>query len=239
MSHENVSEQGVFQAERLDELVETCPDCPSVQRARRQGVEFKGAQVPCADCGLRSAHHRAIYPLDIKPVFWSQLFSQTATVRFVTRKLGIANANGIKVTQLLPVLFAHNRRGLLARNKVPARILVVEDSPVNQKVISWMIEQAGHTCDVANNGLEALESLKHAPYSLVFIDLRTPVMDGFQTARQIRAAENNVPLIAFTSSPMSDDAERCADAGFTEFIAKPLSKLLLEKLLDRWLKVAS
>lgn len=121
-------------------------------------------------------------------------------------------------------------------------VLVVEDMPINQIVVTQMLNGIVEQLDFANNGLEALTKLKtHEDnyYELILMDCLMPVMDGYETTRRIRkreAGENNqhIPIIAMTANAMSGDKEKCLDAGMDEYISKPLIKDNLIGLLGRF-----
>jgi CheY-like chemotaxis protein len=106
------------------------------------------------------------------------------------------------------------------------RILVVEDNPVNQIVAVRLLEKLGHTVAVAGNGLEALETLDREAFDLVFMDVRMPVMDGFETSRAIRQKEsrtgNHLPIIALTAHALKGDEDRCREAGMDAYVSKPI-----------------
>ena len=107
----------------------------------------------------------------------------------------------------------------------PLRILVVEDNAVNQRVAMRLLERFGYRPDVAANGAEAVEAVLRQPYDLVFMDVQMPVMDGLEATRQIRRLHpdgTGPRIVAMTADAMSDDRERCLDAGMDDFIAKPV-----------------
>ncbi len=119
-----------------------------------------------------------------------------------------------------------------------ARVLLVEDNIVNQKVATRMLEKLGCGVDVAANGEEALHLLDIVEYTLVFMDCQMPVMDGFEATRAIRDAEgrhSHVPVIAMTAATMQGDRERCIDAGMDAHVSKPVSVSDLREVLDTWL----
>ena len=121
------------------------------------------------------------------------------------------------------------------------RILLAEDSPVNQRVASRMLEKLGATVDVAVNGLEALEMALAADYDLVLMDCQMPVMDGLEATRRLRTSgggRSQVPVAALTANAMTGDRERCLDAGMDDFLAKPINGDKLGALLERNLALA-
>ena len=122
------------------------------------------------------------------------------------------------------------------------RLLVVEDSPVNQVVAVRTLERLGCECDVANDGHEALEALATHTYDAVMMDCQMPGMDGYEATAQLRRREaggRRTPVIAMTAHAMKGDAERCLAAGMDDYIAKPMRRELLLEALRRWIPQAA
>jgi two-component system sensor histidine kinase/response regulator len=122
-----------------------------------------------------------------------------------------------------------------------ARILLVEDNPVNQRVAQRMLEKLAAQVTLANNGAEALERCVDTRFDAILMDCQMPVMDGFTAARRIREAERargekRVPIIALTANVMSEDRERCLAAGMDEHLGKPIESAKLIDCLARHLK---
>jgi PAS domain S-box-containing protein len=118
------------------------------------------------------------------------------------------------------------------------RLLVVEDSPVNQLVAVRTLERLGCECDVAADGHEALEALSRHSYHAVMMDCQMPVMDGYEATAELRrreGGERHTPVIAMTAHAMKGDAERCLAAGMDDYIAKPMRRELLLAALARWI----
>jgi signal transduction histidine kinase/CheY-like chemotaxis protein len=115
------------------------------------------------------------------------------------------------------------------------RILLVEDSPVNQKLAVAILTRKGHDVVVANNGREGLNAFKSRSFDLILMDIQMPEMDGLEATRAIRAAEKPedtpIPIIAMTAHAMKGDRERCLEAGMDAFLTKPIhAKKLLEAI---------
>ena len=127
-------------------------------------------------------------------------------------------------------------------SRIPAphlRVLVVEDNAINQKVITKMLEKAGHRADMAGNGIEALAALCERPYDLVLMDCQMPEMDGFEATRLLRDPTSGVlnprvKVVALTANAMVGDRERCLAAGMDDYLAKPVQMQALLSLLSRW-----
>ena len=105
-------------------------------------------------------------------------------------------------------------------------ILIVEDNPVNQKLIAFLLTRAGYTYEVAENGAEALRRLDQSQFKLVLMDMMMPVMNGYDATKAIRANPKlkNLPVIALTANAMKGEDEKCRAAGCSDYLAKPYSK---------------
>jgi two-component system, sensor histidine kinase and response regulator len=122
------------------------------------------------------------------------------------------------------------------------RLLVVEDTPVNQVLISRTLEKMGHTVTIANNGREALDLLKTQKFHLIFMDVQMPEMDGFTATRAIRAQEkgtgSHVPIVAMTAHALKGDRERCLESGMDDYLAKPVSSREIAEAIQRLFPLA-
>ena len=121
-----------------------------------------------------------------------------------------------------------------------ARILLVEDNPINQMVAQKMLEKLGLKPAQANNGVEALTMLDKEAYDLVLMDCQMPEMDGFDATREIRKLsiksinKQAIPIVAMTANVMSGDRERCIEVGMDDYIGKPVQRDQLESVLRKW-----
>ncbi|WP_343731581.1 ATP-binding protein [Duganella sp.] len=112
------------------------------------------------------------------------------------------------------------------------RLLLVEDHPLNQVVARGMLEHAGASVVVAENGQLALERLREqsSDYDIVLMDVQMPVMDGFEATRRIRVELGlKLPILAMTAGVMQSEQDQCIAAGMDDFIAKPVD---VEQMLD-------
>jgi two-component system, sensor histidine kinase and response regulator len=117
------------------------------------------------------------------------------------------------------------------------RILVVEDTPINQQVARGMLARLGYTAEVAADGFEALEALSRGSYAAILMDCQMPRMDGFEASRVIRQREgaaSHTPIIAMAASVTRGERERCLAAGMDDYLAKPVLLRELQARLWRW-----
>jgi CheY-like chemotaxis protein len=119
------------------------------------------------------------------------------------------------------------------------KILLAEDNPINQRVAVISLKRLGIQCDVANNGVEAVEKHIQNPYNLIFMDMQMPLLDGVDAARKIRDyekandIENPVFIIAVTANSFSNDREECFQAGMNDFINKPFTEYDLRLVIEK------
>jgi len=132
---------------------------------------------------------------------------------------------------------------------INTHILLVEDNLINQEVALGMLEAIGLTCDIANNGLEALDLLKASqenkrPYSLIIMDCQMPELDGYETTKRIRHSDDNpyyqdIPIIALTANALATDRDKCLSTGMSDYLSKPIDPIVLEAKLTLWLELQS
>ncbi len=142
-------------------------------------------------------------------------------------------------TKTQPLITRHALRSLRGRDKL--RILLAEDNVVNQKVACRIVEKLGYPVDVAPNGKAALEAWQTGRYALILMDCQMPVMDGYETTREIRAREQHlpgtphIPIVALTAHAMKGADAGCVAAGMDDYCSKPISREQLDECLTRWL----
>ena len=117
------------------------------------------------------------------------------------------------------------------------RILVVDDSVMNQKLTVVHLQRLGFAADVVSNGLEAVDACAQRPYDVIFMDCEMPQMDGYQATEEIRRREEGtlrrIPIVAMTAHAGARDRERCFAAGMDYYLPKPVRSDELQKLLDK------
>ncbi|MFV1883095.1 MAG: response regulator [Balneola sp.] len=120
------------------------------------------------------------------------------------------------------------------------KILLAEDNAINQKVASKMLERLGQTCDVAGNGIEAVQMCRLINYDLVFMDMEMPEMDGLEATKMLIKIEDDLKklptIIAMTANAMEEDRKRCLEAGMHDFLPKPVKMEAMQEVLTKWFK---
>jgi PAS domain S-box-containing protein len=120
---------------------------------------------------------------------------------------------------------------------VSRRVLVVDDNRINQMLLAALLKKDGHEVDLVSNGAQAVEAVKAGGYDIVLMDMQMPVMNGVDSTRAIRQLAGpvrNIPIVALTANAMSEDVERCYNAGMNDHLAKPVDRELLRHALLLW-----
>ncbi|MEZ8287934.1 response regulator [Vibrio sp. 10N.237.312.B06] len=119
------------------------------------------------------------------------------------------------------------------------KVLVVEDSRVNQQVAKMMLKKLGFEVDIADNGEIGVEKFKANDYVMIFMDCQMPVLDGFEATKQIRALEEgtskHIPIVALTANVVQRDKHLCFDVGMDEFLPKPVNQGKLREIVASFL----
>ncbi len=116
----------------------------------------------------------------------------------------------------------------------PLRILLAEDNKINQKFATALLQQAGHSVEVAENGHQAVDAVRSSDFDVVLMDIQMPELDGIQATRQIRRLpepKSDVPIIAMTASAMTGAKEEYLAAGMNDYVSKPVQPELLHAKL--------
>ncbi|MBC7420960.1 MAG: PAS domain S-box protein [Bdellovibrio sp.] len=113
-------------------------------------------------------------------------------------------------------------------------ILLVEDSPDNQLLISRLLEKKGAKVEIAENGLEGVEKALNGKHHLVLMDVQMPVLDGYSATQRLRDAGFRKPIIALTAHAMSDVRKKCLDVGYTDYLPKPINPAKLVNTIAKY-----
>lgn len=220
-----------------------------VRRAQESGDPYRlvvlDANMPDRDGFLLAEEIRALCP-ECTLILMLTSGTQPVDVSRCQRQ-GIAAyvLKPIKPSELLDAIVlalgvatAEDEGGEPAQNRAavrPLKILVAEDSLVNQKLVLGLLQKQGHTVLVANNGKEALKLLESHTFDLAIMDVQMPGMDGLEATAEIRQREKktgvHLPILAMTAHAMKGDQQRCLEAGMDAYIAKPIRpRRLLEAI---------
>jgi len=152
---------------------------------------------------------------------------------WLTVRLGKGSVLPEVVEDLLPA-DAENR---LRQVHAGARVLLVEDDPVNQQVALIQLRDVGLQADLAQNGVEAVRMALENEYAAILMDMQMPEMGGIEATQAIRQipGRDKVPILAMTASVFAEDRDKCMDAGMNDFIAKPVDPEVLFAELLKWM----
>ena len=122
------------------------------------------------------------------------------------------------------------------KNKKWLRILLAEDNSINQKIASLILDKLGYRADIVSNGLEAVSAIQTVPYDLILMDVEMPEMDGITATEKILAQNSTYEtpyIIGLTAYAMSEDRDRCLQAGMKDFLTKPIRIVDLDRALQK------
>lgn len=128
--------------------------------------------------------------------------------------------------------------GNIQHKEQQRKVLVVDDHPINQKLMVSMLDKLGYDADIAEDGRQAVQRALSYPYDFVFMDLQMPVMDGLEATAQIRRSDGpsskEMVIIAMTANVMEGIQNRCLASGMNDYISKPLKMSSLRQILMRY-----
>lgn len=217
-----------MQGEELSQLIRTIHSCQTIKLIVMTDIANTKSWQHYSDCQFN-----AVIP---KPITSSSLFDTLAL---------ITNDNEGQNKPELSNNFPQPRKWTWPTN---TRLLVAEDIVINQGAISLLLEAFELRADYVSNGEEALELLRQSPegdaYTLILMDCRMPVMDGYAATHAIRSGNaseryKTIPIIALTVETMSGDQNKSINAGMNDYLSKPLEAGDLEKMLSKWLSAES
>jgi two-component system, sensor histidine kinase and response regulator len=223
---EDLSQHAPIEVAIIDHMMPGVDGVELAQRIRDNSANAGIKLILCSSAGLITSSHKATElgfdALMHKPVRQAALLEQlTALWRGRAGRIGSARAE--------PETPAVHGQKVM-------RVLIVEDSDINQKVARALAEKAGYRCEVAANGIEALAAVRERPY-----DVQMPEMDGYTATRRVRALAGLIartPVIGMTANAMKGDREKCLEAGMDDYIAKPINTKEFIQKLEYWTAVS-
>ena len=126
----------------------------------------------------------------------------------------------------------------LASRPMTGILLIVDDNNLNCQIAKKMAQKHGLLVDTACDGLEAVSAVLKKAYSLIFMDVQMPVMDGLTATKVIRDRKITTPIVAFTASAYLADVEKCLEAGMSDHLPKPINKASFSAMVRKWLPEA-
>lgn len=194
------------------------------------------------DCALIDAHIPAQMLVRLKHAISRPILTSVVREDFEGKEVLVKPVRRSRLKEVLLQGFINSNKEI--KEQSPPKplaqdvaILIVEDNPINQKVLLKMLQNLGYSADIANNGQEAIEAFRLKTYDIIFMDLHMPEMDGLEATRRIRAEStySNPLIIAITAAAMEVDRVECLKAGMNSFLSKPIRGKELERLLQDYL----
>ncbi|MCF8215266.1 MAG: response regulator [Chlorobium sp.] len=187
---------------------------------------------------VRVLEQSGFFGVVLKPVRQSELFNALTeaiyAVLSATYRKDAPSLIGDKSAR-----HAESQSSVAGDERQKPKILLAEDSKINQQVAVGILKKQGFEVDVVFNGREALEKLRSQAYDLVIMDIQMPEMDGFEATRIIRdpasdIPDHSVPVIALTAHAMQGDREICLRSGMNDYMSKPINAAELGEVVRKW-----
>jgi PAS domain S-box-containing protein len=175
--------------------------------------------------------------MDIQPVL-AQNFSSnvTMTPHLKPSKLTPSYANDKNKTPQYKTHFGLHTGNPNGENEKKARILVVEDNPMNQRLAALLLSDWGYDFDIVEDGKEAITGVQTIDYQLVLMDVQLPIMDGYEATSIIRnELKNPIPIIATTAHALAGEREKCLEIGMNDYISKPLQEDAVLAIIQKYI----
>ena len=206
------------------------PDMDGVEFARQVRANGKGKTFPMillssgSKAGVQNEELGSLFSGQaLKPVKRSQL-KKLMKSAVGGGKIPVRNPNALRLDTTMA-------------SRLPMRILLAEDNPINQALALAILKRMGYRADLAADGQEVLDALERQPYDLIFMDVQMPVMDGLEATRRIIASvpeEHRPRIIAITANVMQGDKERCLEAGMDDYISKPIKLDEVQAIIEKF-----
>ncbi len=135
--------------------------------------------------------------------------------------------------------YGHTDKDKISENEIQGlsgKVLVAEDNKSNQKLIRLILSKMGICPVIVEDGQKAVEIHKNEKFDLIIMDIQMPKMNGYDATKAIRKTDTDIPVVAITANAMKGDAEKCFNAGCTEYLPKPIKRDELYEILEKYLK---
>ncbi|WP_296700825.1 7TM diverse intracellular signaling domain-containing protein [Thiocapsa sp. UBA6158] len=138
-------------------------------------------------------------------------------------------------TDIQPAPSAPSAREVMPGGFTGRRILLVEDNPINREIVLGFLHGSGLDIEIAEDGRQAVDQCMASAFDLILMDIKMPVMDGYEATQRIRALQPDVPIIALTANAFQDDIAKSRAAGMNAHLSKPIEAEGLLSLLQKYL----
>jgi CheY-like chemotaxis protein len=165
----------------------------------------------------------------------SRFMTLNMPFRNVAFRHALKNLYGEKISSKTKEVQKDSYKTLATR--IPIRILVAEDHPINQRLVDFLLKKAGYKADLVGNGLEAVEAVQRQSYDLIFMDIQMPELDGLEATKQIQAlfSKEKCPIIiAMTANAQQSDKKEYLEFGMDDYVAKPLKDGIVYEMIEKW-----
>lgn len=216
--------------EALGRIVKADPELKATQLVMISSAGQRGDAKRMPQAGFSAYLSKPAYQsqiLDVLQTVWANSKEASPSMALVTRHTLQERASSTGIA--LPI----------SGTIFSARVLVVEDNPINQKVASKTLERLGCRIDLAADGRKGVEMAFQFPYDIIFIDCQMPEMDGYEATAEIRRREGSEAhriIVAMTANAMQGDRDRCIAAGMDDYVSKPVSRPDLAIILNRYVR---
>ena len=141
------------------------------------------------------------------------------------------------INNLNEISFSDNQKSSITNIRLlSGNVLLAEDTPENQALITWHMKKLGVEVDVVENGQEAVDLASKKQFDLILMDMQMPVMDGVEATKKLRELGNTIPIVALTANAMQKDKDLCLHAGCNDFVTKPININQFYVVLAHYLK---
>jgi PAS domain S-box-containing protein len=222
--------------ERLGTLIRSEPGLETLSLVMITSSAQRGESIRFLDAGFSAYVTKPLVRLSVLPRALDLAWADHEARSGGRRSADTGSTRGA------PVVVSNPRPTTPVREAAERRVLVAEDTVVNQKLAKHLLERMGCRVDLAANGLEAVQMSAQFEYDLVLMDCHMPEMDGFEATRAIRRRESDgggrarLPIVALTASAMKEDRDECLESGMDDVITKPFRPPEIEQALSRHCK---